>query len=115
MKQNLLQNGFCKKFKNVEKHCFIKIHVFNDFNSQDELVDNDILVFLVKELLNGLEGAAFQSRLPFDKLTSTESACFPDVATGPAQTQKVFLHIRNRVVSIFQTTNNFLFLFIQNH
>lgn len=52
----------------------------------------------MKELLNGLEGAAFQSRLPFDKLTSTEAACFPDVSGGPPQTQKVFLHIRNRLV-----------------
>lgn len=55
----------------------------------------------VKELLNGLEGAAFQSRLPFDKLTSTEAACFPDVSSGPAQTQKVFLHIRNRLLQLW--------------
>ncbi|XP_043481317.1 lysine-specific histone demethylase 1A [Leptopilina heterotoma] len=55
----------------------------------------------VKELLNGLEGAAFQSRLPFDKLTSTEAACFPDVSNGPPQTQKVFLHIRNRLLQIW--------------
>lgn len=58
------------------------------------------LFYSVKELLNGLEGAAFQSRLPFDKLTSTEAACFPDISGGPPQTQKVFLHIRNRFVSI---------------
>lgn len=56
------------------------------------------ILVVVKELLNGLEGAAFQSRLPFDKLTSTEAACFPDVSGGPPQTQKVFLHIRNRLV-----------------
>ncbi|XP_011496060.1 PREDICTED: lysine-specific histone demethylase 1A [Ceratosolen solmsi marchali] len=55
----------------------------------------------VKELLSGLEGAAFQSRLPFDKLTSTEAACFSDVAGGPPQTQKVFLHIRNRLLQIW--------------
>ncbi|XP_020284295.1 lysine-specific histone demethylase 1A [Pseudomyrmex gracilis] len=55
----------------------------------------------VKELLNGLEGAAFQSRLPFDKMTSTEAACFPDVSEGPPQTQKVFLHIRNRLLQIW--------------
>lgn len=58
------------------------------------------MFILVKELLNGLEGAAFQSRLPFDKLTSTEAACFSDVSGGPPQTQKVFLHIRNRLVSM---------------
>ncbi|XP_044593806.1 lysine-specific histone demethylase 1A [Cotesia glomerata] len=55
----------------------------------------------VKELLNGLEGAAFQSRLPFDKLTSTEAVCFPDVSAGPPQTQKVFLHIRNRLLQLW--------------
>ncbi|XP_057340669.1 lysine-specific histone demethylase 1A [Microplitis mediator] len=55
----------------------------------------------VKELLNGLEGAAFQSRLPFDKLTSTEAVCFPDVSSGPPQTQKVFLHIRNRLLQLW--------------
>lgn len=46
----------------------------------------------------GLEGSAFQSRLPFDKMTATEAASFPDVAQGPPQTSKVFLHIRNRLV-----------------
>ena len=59
------------------------------------------LFLTVKELLNGLEGAAFQSRLPFDKLTSTEAACFPDVSLGPPQTQKVFLHIRNRLLQLW--------------
>lgn len=50
-------------------------------------------------MFHGLEGAAFQSRLPFEKLSSTEAACFPDVSGGLPQTQKVFLHIRNRLVS----------------
>ena len=49
--------------------------------------------------LTGLEGAAFQSRVPFDKLTSQEAACFPDILQGPPQAQKVFLYIRNRLVS----------------
>ncbi|KAH6938030.1 hypothetical protein HPB50_006516 [Hyalomma asiaticum] len=49
----------------------------------------------------GLEGAAFQSRLPFDKMTAQEAACFPDVAQGPQQTQKVFLHIRNRLLQLW--------------
>lgn len=52
-------------------------------------------------LLLGLEGAAFHSRLPFDKMTSNEAYCFSDIAHGPTQTQKVFLHIRNRLVNIF--------------
>uniref|UniRef100_A0A3Q0SCS9 Lysine-specific histone demethylase n=1 Tax=Amphilophus citrinellus TaxID=61819 RepID=A0A3Q0SCS9_AMPCI len=45
---------------------------------------------------SGLEGAAFQSRLPHDRMTSQEAACFPDIISGPQQTQKVFLYIRNR-------------------
>lgn len=49
--------------------------------------------------LSGLEGAAFQSRLPHDRMTSQEAACFPDIIGGPQQTQKVFLYIRNRTVS----------------
>lgn len=49
----------------------------------------------------GLEGAAFQSRLPFDKMTAQEAACFPDIAQGPPQTQKVFLHIRNRLLQLW--------------
>jgi [histone H3]-N6,N6-dimethyl-L-lysine4 FAD-dependent demethylase len=48
----------------------------------------------------GLDGAAFQSRLPYDKLTSNEATCFPDIAQGAPQTQKVYLHIRNRLVII---------------
>ncbi|XP_023318975.1 lysine-specific histone demethylase 1A isoform X3 [Trichogramma pretiosum] len=54
-----------------------------------------------QDFLQGLEGAAFQSRLPFEKLTSIEAACFPDVSDGPAQTQKVFLHIRNRLLQLW--------------
>lgn len=49
----------------------------------------------------GLEGAAFQSRLPFEKMSAQEAACFPDVAQGPPQTQKVFLHIRNRLLQLW--------------
>ena len=56
------------------------------------------LANVVKELLHGLEGAAFQSRLPFEKLTSQEASGFPDVSNGPPQTQKLFLQIRNRLV-----------------
>lgn len=54
-----------------------------------------------KELFGGLEGAAFQSRMPYDKMTSNEAACFPDIAQGPLQTMKVYLHIRNRVLQMW--------------
>uniref|UniRef100_A0A3Q3FKS7 Lysine-specific histone demethylase n=1 Tax=Kryptolebias marmoratus TaxID=37003 RepID=A0A3Q3FKS7_KRYMA len=50
---------------------------------------------------SGLEGAAFQSRLPHDRMTSQEAACFPDIISGPQQTQKVFLYIRNRTIQLW--------------
>ena len=56
---------------------------------------------VVKELFSGLEGAAFQSRMPFDKMTSTEVACFPDIAQAALQTVKVYLHIRNRILQMW--------------
>uniref|UniRef100_A0AAY3ZUE8 Lysine-specific histone demethylase n=1 Tax=Denticeps clupeoides TaxID=299321 RepID=A0AAY3ZUE8_9TELE len=47
-----------------------------------------------------MEGAAFQSRLPHDRMTSQEAACFPDIISGSQQTQKVFLYIRNRTLCL---------------
>lgn len=49
----------------------------------------------------GLEGAAFQSRLPYDKMTATEASCFADIAQSPPQTQKLFLYIRNRLLQLW--------------
>ncbi|XP_018916026.1 lysine-specific histone demethylase 1A isoform X2 [Bemisia tabaci] len=51
--------------------------------------------------LSGLEGAAFQSRLPFDKMSAIEAQCFPDVAKGYPETLKVYLHIRNRFLQLW--------------
>lgn len=60
--------------------------------------ENDFELDSEQDDPTGLEGAAFHSRLPFDKMTSNEAYCFSDVAHGPTQTQKVFLHIRNRLL-----------------
>ncbi|XP_030850350.1 lysine-specific histone demethylase 1A [Strongylocentrotus purpuratus] len=49
----------------------------------------------------GLEGAAFSARLPHDKMTSQEAACFPDIIQSPMQTQKLFLYIRNRILQLW--------------
>ncbi|CAG2101503.1 unnamed protein product, partial [Medioppia subpectinata] len=49
----------------------------------------------------GLEGAAFQSRLPADKMTSQEAQAFPDVAAGGTASAKIFLHIRNRILQLW--------------
>ncbi|CAD7081487.1 unnamed protein product [Hermetia illucens] len=54
-----------------------------------------------KEILTGLEGAAFQSRLPFDKMTSAEAACFADIAKTGLVAQRVFLNIRNRLLQMW--------------
>ena len=56
------------------------------------------LVCLYCVIYTGLEGAAFQSRLPYDKMTAQEAACFPDIAQSSPQTQKLFLYVRNRIV-----------------
>uniref|UniRef100_A0A672MTB0 Lysine-specific histone demethylase n=1 Tax=Sinocyclocheilus grahami TaxID=75366 RepID=A0A672MTB0_SINGR len=52
-------------------------------------------------IVRGVEGAAFQSRLPHDRMTSQEAACFPDIIGGPQHTQKVFLYIRNRTLQLW--------------
>ena len=48
----------------------------------------------------GLEGAAFQSRVPFDKMTQVEAACFPDLVS-PQPSQKLFVGIRNRLLQMW--------------
>lgn len=54
-----------------------------------------------EDVPEGLEGAAFQSRLPFDKMTSQEATCFPDVSQGPPPVQKQFLYMRNRMLQLW--------------
>ncbi|XP_073995283.1 lysine-specific histone demethylase 1A-like isoform X4 [Rhodnius prolixus] len=49
----------------------------------------------------GLEGAAFQSRLPFDKMTASEASCFPDISSDKPCSVKTFLHIRNRLLQLW--------------
>lgn len=39
--------------------------------------------------------------MPYEKMTSNEAACFPDIAQGPLQTIKVYLHIRNRILQMW--------------
>ena len=54
-----------------------------------------------KEILTGLEGAAFQSRLTFDKMTSAEAAYFIEVTKNGLVAQRVFLNIRNRILQMW--------------
>ncbi|XP_066139095.1 lysine-specific histone demethylase 1A isoform X3 [Euwallacea fornicatus] len=67
----------------------------------EKLEDSELDDPLIRELFSGLEGAAFQSRMPYDKLTSTEAACFPDIASAALQTIKVYLNIRNRILKMW--------------
>lgn len=55
----------------------------------------------IKQLLSSPEGAAFQSRMPYDKMTSTEAISFPDIASSPIPSQKVYLNLRNRILQLW--------------
>ena len=69
-------------------------------NVSDSKVEpsDDLLGLPVEQ--TGLEGAAFQSRMPFDKMTQVEAACFPDLVT-PLPAQKLYLHLRNRLLQMW--------------
>ncbi|XP_031567611.1 lysine-specific histone demethylase 1A-like isoform X2 [Actinia tenebrosa] len=86
--------------------------------TDDELSDDDITMKVFEpepkveeipeeeddeddDIPQGLEGAAFRSRLPFDKMTSQEASCFPDISQGPPHLQKQFLYIRNRLLQLW--------------
>ncbi|XP_015791892.1 lysine-specific histone demethylase 1A [Tetranychus urticae] len=70
----------------------------SDQNSAREAADNDSDS---GEDPTGLEGAAFQSRLPFDKMTAQEAQAFSEINNGPTQGVKIFLHIRNRILQLW--------------
>ncbi|XP_058832128.1 possible lysine-specific histone demethylase 1 [Topomyia yanbarensis] len=54
-----------------------------------------------REILTGLEGAAFQSRLPFEKMTASEAVCFPEITKHGLVAQRVFLNVRNRILQMW--------------
>jgi len=73
-------------------------------DSEDEIKEikhdpKDDLMGLPVEA-TGLEGAAFQSRTPYEKMTQIEAACFPDLVT-PIQSQKLLINIRNRILQMW--------------
>ena len=49
----------------------------------------------------GLDGAAFQSRLPANKMTQLESDFFPDIASGSQSAIMEFLFIRNKLLQLW--------------
>jgi len=50
-------------------------------------------------VLLGLDGAAFSSRMPADKLTRQEIEFFSDIAQGSNSTVLDFIFVRNKIVS----------------
>lgn len=46
----------------------------------------------------GLEDAAAQSRLTYDRMSAEESRLFPDICKGDVNRHKIFLTIRNNIV-----------------
>ncbi|EDW70406.1 possible lysine-specific histone demethylase 1 [Drosophila virilis] len=52
-------------------------------------------------VLSGQEGAVFQSRLPFSKMTPNEEACFPDISRSGILGHRVFLNIRNGLLHMW--------------
>ena len=75
-----------------------KTETGNSPSKSTEDKSDDLLGLPVEQ--TGLEGAAFQSRMPFDKMTQVEAACFPDLVV-PLHSQKLYLHIRNRLLQMW--------------
>eukprot|EP00096_Caligus_rogercresseyi_P005536 TRINITY_DN2125_c0_g1_i2.p1 TRINITY_DN2125_c0_g1~~TRINITY_DN2125_c0_g1_i2.p1 ORF type:complete len:658 (-),score=230.58 TRINITY_DN2125_c0_g1_i2:58-2031(-) len=69
-----------------------------DVGEEEEEEEEDLMGLPVEA--SGLEGAAFQSRVPYDKMTQVEAACFPELLHNLAA-QKVFLRIRNRYLQLW--------------
>ncbi|GBP82753.1 Lysine-specific histone demethylase 1A, partial [Eumeta japonica] len=64
----------------------------------EENKNEDVEEINYREMLNSLEGAAFQSRLPFDKLSTLEAECFSDLQ---GTSSFAFIQIRNRVLKMW--------------
>ena len=48
-----------------------------------------------------MDGAAFASRMPANKMTQQETEFFPDVAHGSQSAMLEFLYIRNRLLQMW--------------
>jgi lysine-specific histone demethylase 1 len=64
---------------------------------QDQSKDED-----KNDFLNTLEGVAFQSRVPADKMTTIEVAAFPEVNTkNSIISRRFYLNLRNRILKMW--------------
>lgn len=77
-----------------------------DQRSSTPTIAKEVDTSVNKEIISGLEGAAFQSRLPFDKMTSNEAASFPETTKCGLPAQLVFLNIRNRILQMWIEVSN---------
>ncbi|CAO1441945.1 unnamed protein product [Diamesa serratosioi] len=68
-------------------------------NSDDNVPENEDDRY---EILMTLEGASFQSRFPYDKMTTVEVVAFPEINTkNSIISRRVYLGIRNRILKMW--------------
>lgn len=70
----------------------------NNRQDSDEVEDVEAFVDADEEP-KGLEGAAFSSRLPYDKMTEDEAVAFSDMTS--ATDVKLFCQLRNRIIQLW--------------
>ena len=97
LKDGVLQQSDLK----TETRSRIKLDRYTPPPASKEALEKENDPIPYKEILTGLEGAAFQSRLPFEKMTSGEAACFPEITKNGLVAQRVFLNIRNRLLQMW--------------
>jgi len=64
-------------------------------------------------MMTGLDGAAFSSRMPADKLTKQEIEFFSDIAQGSNSTILEFIFVRNKIVSCCNVVEIYLLFYLQ--
>jgi len=87
--------------ESIAKRNMIALNMQNEAEEEEE-VDHFIdPIEVLREASKTLEGAAFASRLPAEKMTAQESTYFQDISSGPPGLQKKFLFIRNRLLQLW--------------
>eukprot|EP00794_Sanderia_malayensis_P000331 gene331-963_t len=87
--------------ENIAKQNMMAINMQNEAEEEEE-IDNFVdPVEVLKEASKTLEGAAFASRLPSEKMTAQEMDSFKDITSENPALQKKFLYIRNRLLQLW--------------
>jgi len=89
-----------EKFGRVHDNdtCKTSINVVKSETSSKSNID-DVQKFIDSAAPAGLEEAALESRLPFNRMTELEGSTFKDLIDG--ESQKLFLNIRNRFLQMW--------------